>query len=537
VKGDHGLKLRAWVLAVTVAGICYNLLYWNVGINITDEGFWVYGGLLESRGLPYGEYFITPHLTYQFGLFGLLFKLFGAHIFVLRGWWLLLRSMAGAALFGAVAPFAGTAAGLGAAVVLLLAPGPLHKSPEVFALCAQLFGATWFLRRPVARRALLLGLMSGLLFGINGGNTAPITLSLFLAVELAAVVYGRARGVRDVLRRAWRPGALFGLGFLVGNVPLAIYLWPRAARFGKLAVGGGWRELGLNLLSFQWSLVVEKLGSTRLSLGRLSWSWPGYSGPFGVLTIWAVLLLLGWVIVRVVRRGRCRDDLPALVGLIFMALNFPKFFVHADTPHLLQITPPLYYLVLLEVGRPRGERGARRRPLETVAAALLGGFALYHLLFGAYYEGSLRLLRDKKVRVDSEFYPIWDEVEPAGELNRLLTAMRARLRPGEPLCVFPTGALLSVLLDHPNPSVLCNLPATAGPIETVLQYHFDRLAETNTRWMIFVSGSWAESARRFDEIPLFRRLLGEQFVEDARIGRYVLYRRRPPPPEPAPVGG
>src|SRR4030067_1796858 len=71
-------------LGIVILGFCYYISFFNYGISLGDEGFFVYGAERVLKGqLPMSDFTSYPPGSYF--LLALLFKVFGVTLLVSRG--------------------------------------------------------------------------------------------------------------------------------------------------------------------------------------------------------------------------------------------------------------------------------------------------------------------------------------------------------------------------------------------------------------------------------------------------------------------
>lgn len=124
------------LLLALAAGAVF-LTYWDVGLN-DDEGY-LLGGvtrILDGQ-VPYRDF----HHTYapgRFYLIAALFRLAGEDLLVVRALWMVMRIAIVLLAWFAVRPFLSRPAAIALAVMMIVIPGPWHKSFFHFFLFANL---------------------------------------------------------------------------------------------------------------------------------------------------------------------------------------------------------------------------------------------------------------------------------------------------------------------------------------------------------------------------------------------------------------
>ncbi len=188
-----------WILLlIAVTALAAFLSYWDYGMN-DDEGY-LLGGvtrILDGQ-VPYRDF----HHTYAPGRFYLvaaLFRLAGENLLTLRALWLVMRVAIVILAWFAARPFLSRWGAGAFAVMLIVAPGPWHKSFFHFFLLANVVTLGRMADpRASARRAVEAGIVAG--------------VTLLFRQDLGAATFA-AGGVLVLLKR-WtgvsaRQGALF----------------------------------------------------------------------------------------------------------------------------------------------------------------------------------------------------------------------------------------------------------------------------------------------------------------------------------------
>jgi hypothetical protein len=217
----------AWVVAVGVAAAWYFHLGIGLSLEWTDEGQIVYPSWRVAQGaLPYRD-FMQLYGPSVFFLNGVLLRLFGADLSVIRVLLIVVKAAVAALAYAAARmvaprPFALAAAALliaswGAPIWVFNAPYPNH-----YAMALILAGLVTFVAGQ--QRLLVACLVAGLCFGV--ASTFKQTAGLFAYIALGLVLLRRGGASRaaqtgdGLVRLAWLVFLAAGAG-LVG-----VYLAP-----------------------------------------------------------------------------------------------------------------------------------------------------------------------------------------------------------------------------------------------------------------------------------------------------------------------
>jgi hypothetical protein len=347
-------RLAPLILAGSLA--CYFLSFYDVDLNLTDEGLY----LAHAHSIESGEVngaTIDRLLQRRLGiLHHTLFQLAGySDVAVSRLLWVLLRVLIGLMTLAVARRLMPLPLAALAATLVAIAAGPLHKTWYPFALGAVLLLAS---RAPVGRqrRTLYLGLAGGALFilfpvGIGIGVVLPIFG--FLVVEEA-----RSRTILAAFKAALRlAGAAIGGALLLSTFNAVVVVLTRGADPRLIWHG----PLSILYLASPDQLSHWLRFATRWSVeGHLSLS-SLFQGGEGVL-FWVpglfFLLQPGLIVAAVwlVAKGRGdRDKLSAeetrLLSLLLVlaAANFVKTMARPDLFHVTQSGGPAYLLAIWSI--------------------------------------------------------------------------------------------------------------------------------------------------------------------------------------------
>ena len=83
MRSEHPRKRWFYPIFIVTIGLCYYITYFNYGINLGDEGFFVYGAERVLHGqLPMSDFMAYPPGSYF--VLALLFRVFGTYLWVSR---------------------------------------------------------------------------------------------------------------------------------------------------------------------------------------------------------------------------------------------------------------------------------------------------------------------------------------------------------------------------------------------------------------------------------------------------------------------
>jgi hypothetical protein len=206
-------------VAVGALGILWTGFYFDRGLDAFDAGLFAAEAERVATGGVYGRDFLAPYGPGRYYLIAALFSLFGYSLKVQALLWVLLRGVAGALAYLIGRHFLPRKSALLPALVILAAPGALHKS---FFQVGALLLVLLYLRyrgRPGPLRCGIAGLGTAVvaLFRVDVGVFGACSLVVLLLLEL---LWDRPRPGTGVLVR--RIGS-FALGAALVALPAACY--------------------------------------------------------------------------------------------------------------------------------------------------------------------------------------------------------------------------------------------------------------------------------------------------------------------------
>lgn len=240
VRRARGVAFAGWLCCTLIGGlsIAYYLSYYNYSLNLTDEGFLVNGALrvLEGQVPVSGFYSYPPGRYYLLAAF---FIALGVNIATERLMWIPLMVIRNLLVFSVGRRLLHPWVSLAVTLTVLLVPGPWYKTECSLLMFAHLELLFRYLAGPSARRALVLGVLTGSLlyfrhdFFAYGVIVCVITIPAFhlLAESFTSIAASRVV-LRSRLILSVKHNCLVLAATAASTLPLLLFYGAR----GELAI-------------------------------------------------------------------------------------------------------------------------------------------------------------------------------------------------------------------------------------------------------------------------------------------------------------
>jgi hypothetical protein len=435
-----GMSAAAWV-----RGLEPNLVEEGLVLHVAER-------LLRGEHLYRDVAFFTGPLPFE--LLAVMFRLFGSEIAVARGFMALLHGAASALAYlfarrSLAGPFAHGAAAVLAASPLLLFPLLTMFYYTPLALHLATFAAF----------AVLCGIASPAWAAAAGALAAAValckqTLGVTIALALLlALVANSAPGTRRARALAFVSGgaavaAITLLAFALAGSLRALLHWLVVV---PLSIESEFNSPFINL----WPLGVlapEIIGNRILYLPSVWFLRSGVLtqvGPGMVLTA-QVLYTLPFALPLATALARLAGPLPAglwINAALLLALA-GNLFPRADWGHLVYTLPPAGVQLFLLAGRVPAARGVRRGVAAGVAAASVLALAVSGAGVGLWLN---RGAQPPSYGPRVPLRPLSLSTR-SGAIPRVISYLRQRVRPGEPIFVARAEPLIYFATETTNPT-------------------------------------------------------------------------------------
>jgi len=149
-----------WSYVVGILSLAYYLSFYNYGLNLSDEGYLVYGAeRLMSGQIPGADF--HAYMPGRYLVLAFLFDLFGENIIVERLMWVVVRAIIAILFFRLSTRFLPPLIAFVPTLLVILIPGPWHKGFETLFPLAWLLSVRFYLTDGRAVRAFVMGLLGG----------------------------------------------------------------------------------------------------------------------------------------------------------------------------------------------------------------------------------------------------------------------------------------------------------------------------------------------------------------------------------------
>jgi len=319
------------ILIVIFSGIYFSAFY-DVGINVVDEGYLLSPTLRVMQGdIPHKD-FVHFYPPGRFYLAGFLFSLFGKNILVIRILFVVVITGSGLLSYFIMKRLTPLWIAVVPSVLIITAPGPLHKSMFTFFTLLLLY---LFVRLtpPVPKRAwFFFGLACGAAFYFR----QDIPLYIMAAIALTEIP-GFIKKPGHKLQGYFS----FTGGFLLFVVPLFIYFASHGALKDAayqlfVAARSGTSSISLPFPSF-WPLWPESFTASGWSalFHRLAHYYPPL---IYILTVLYLFLM---------RKIEKPDNIKLMVKILIVGLLvFQQDLIRSDVSHLMQVVAPAHLLMI-----------------------------------------------------------------------------------------------------------------------------------------------------------------------------------------------
>ena len=445
--------------------LSYYFFYYDQGIIPNDEGHLLHFAERSYDGeVPGRDYYLETYIFGRYVLLGFLFHLFGGpHILIERAMWVVLRAACVVMAFLVGRRIMPGAYSLTAALLLMIAPGPWHKTPYAFSCLLGLLSLFAYLKRPSLARLALCGLVAGICLQLRQ-DTGIIVIAVSSMV-LFAEKSKETHGGRDrVSMSNWIGKGLKRLGlyfsFLAASLlPAVIYLSSQEA-LGPVIEQCFVEKIEQHMGLFHFIPRLGRMWENGDHIGVLY-----FAVPPAVFI--GTALLLG---ARIYRKETAKGFLESSALFLVALFSINQAYNHLLVVRLLQCGPPVYlllsFLVWRLAGFLHGHAGRSIRVSETWirvgAPSLLGlayGLVALEILtseresnLGVEYRGSITTYDSANIQIRSPRAPVWVDPCKAKLINRIVDFLKKATDPNEPIYVACNDSLLYFLTERRNPT-------------------------------------------------------------------------------------
>ena len=515
-----GKLMAGWLIPLSLFGfqVWYGLHWFDVGINMFDTGFQVYGADRVARGaVLYRDVFTlyTPGIYYATAL---AFKVFGTKVVVYHAL-MMVCVAASSALSYMVARYL-------MPTLFAFFLGfffPFYYLPNWGIFFALLCLLLIFVYSQRCQRYWLFaaGLATGMsiLFKQEVGAYVTVAECLFITVQITKFTPVADRLRRDKVIELAKAFGLFGLGLVTLLIPTVVYFWSQSA-LGDMyyfLVPKANSQIHHTALPFPSlvPLLPQSLSGEEIN------EWLGRVEFYAPLLVY--LLTTIFILARISRKNLSLLDLQLVAVLLFGVLLFNSALVRSDHPHLVFSVPPAHILTwcLLYLAVRYLCRHPRRALESGMALLLLAALFLFeyrplmasykalHNLPGARLKTSLTYL-------DMPRLGLYLGHEDAEFLEQVTKDVITSTDSGEKIFVFPSVApIIYFLSQRDNPTRYDWI--IGGVLDEDEQREvIDVLEEAGVEYVVFYSTRGLEETRAYAQ-ELDSGLIYDYIVENYEV--------------------
>jgi len=519
------LPKKGWIypLFIVIPGFCYYISFFNYGISLGDEGFFVYGAERVLQGqLPMSDFTSYPPGSYF--LLALLFKVFGVNLLVSR-----LMEMTFLIINGLLVFYVGKRLmpekwALIPSFILIISPGFWHKVFLTFGLLLPLIMLLRFLEKKTITRILGVGWAIGiaLIFRIESALFSVITVFFVLFCN-----------------HIWKAGS-FSLDKKAIFALLEEMLLCGLSAFSIL--------ISVILYYYYQSDLVKFLNWLKESYGASSIGWVsdffGRPDPIKALTtfhigslknlfffLFILLYLYGFSKIIIHYFILKKKSFPYILPVLIMGiLSLSYASIPFSKPHLLQVAAMGYILFGFIVYSFIEKKGVQSKVILFVLVLLLGLYILDNFKMRSYFaSGSisrLYMIKKKGERlIPSKKARIYVEENEFGTIHGLIQFFEKRddyLMPlvFDPMINFLTGLKNPTRFHILLPPFLEDRSNQKQVIDAVERYKIQYLLVARAFWISQDNLGFSRYA------PILYEFVIKHYELEKEIGGYLIFSRQ-----------
>lgn len=434
-------------LLIFIVSAIYYLSYFNVGINLSDQGYFTNVTIRILNGqVPYRDFiYYPPGANY---IVALLFNWLGTNLLIERVFWVSVVSgtvLLTFLLARKLMPFPYSAV---PPVLALLVPGPWHKAliPFFYLLTALL--SSKYINHKSFKWAFICGFIAGFTIYFRYDVAGFISIGLML-LFFSMNFIGYERTVKKWL---WE-SASFLAGLLLAIAPgVFFFAFSKSGRDAFVYLlyltfkqqGGG---------SMAYPFPVLSLGLLHRDFWGFFESALFYISPV-VIGFVFILFISHWI------RGRIekKDFFLLLLALLGMAA-YNQTLIRAEWAHLLQSTHIIYLLLpyliwTIHCSLSGMKSVALKKILKGSSFLVFTCFAISFIFFFInkkdIYSGTIGVLGQKEARLNISRAGVFIRKQEAGEIEGMIAYVDKMTNAREPILVIPYAPMIYYLADRKN---------------------------------------------------------------------------------------
>ena len=422
--------------AIFITSLFYYLSYASYGFSETDWGLIAITAERFLQGKVFYRDFSSAYTPGIYLYTALAFKLFGSSMHSAAVAWSILRAFNCLLIYRIGIRFAPRGLALILPLILLFAPGALHKSFFIFFILSSLL--------------ILLSLMStdrkGFYFfsGIAAGITLIFRIDLFvffvitaLLVEfLKSVKHDRKITVSPQIARSLKNLAFFSGGIVIAVLPLVLYLALNSAIKDAISQTYG-------LVSSVKQRVFLLPPVTQIFSWKLE-TFTSYAILFIPFVIYSLLLI---ALISDIRNKKFNEkDKKLLILFVYGGMTLNQILTSPDLNRFFQVTPGILIADVYLISRHFiNHKDGYRKKLRWIYPAVLTtvNFVIISLIIascfmsGIYWNGSIFIQYKNTVFVPDSRIMQYMRKEQAEEFNRIVNITETLTGKDDPIFTIP----------------------------------------------------------------------------------------------------
>lgn len=445
---------RTIILSLCIFIICvfYYTYYYNYGISLTDEGYFINTTVRIMNGqLPYLDFrYYPPALNY---LLAFIFEIFKIDLLYERLLWVFILSICVLMILKLSKIIMEFPFWIFPAILLLLIPGPWHKSiiPLLY-LSAALMGFGYIKNKTnQIKWSFYCGVQTSisLYFRYDISGFLIVTFFCLITVNNLLLFPLRNRAFKNWLKEI----IFYIIGLAIFMVPALIY-----AIYAQIQI-----EF-LSDLVRRVSQEHKTMGFPfpKLDLSAITSNPSGFyfSALFYVPPI--VLFSILFVLILRYYRNKTLKNEDMLVFLLWLLglFSYNQTMVRTDYGHLLQsvqipyiLSSYLFWLCFRAVGRAvTWPKYLAKVSIVTILLFVCGTYIYLNVARGEFYGGTIGNIKNKTTRLLLPNARVFLEPSDAREIEDVVAFVNEKTAPDDPILVLPYEPMYYVLTGRCNPT-------------------------------------------------------------------------------------
>jgi len=522
MRSEHARKRWFYPIFIVTIGFCYYITYFNYGINLGDEGFFVYGAERVLHGqLPMSDFMAYPPGSYF--VLALLFRVFGTNLWVSRFMEIAFLLLDGLLIFYVSRRLMPDSWALIPSFILVLFPGPWYKIFFTFGLLLPLFSLFRFLEKGTTGRVMMVGASIGisLLFKFESGlySSVAVGVAIFLNhVWKDGHFLLRRRALWDFTKDIF----FCSIGFLSVLSPFLIYYISHSAllkSFYTLRERYESQAIGWVGEMFEKPSLLSAL--TKFQLGGLKH-----------LFFYLIVILYLYVFFKVITYlfiQKRKDFSLLLPVLILGSLSLTYAYIAFSKAYLLHSVAMAYILFGFVLHSYVRKGGVRSRVLLIFLLLLLGLYVIDNLKMRGYHSGNINMLfrieREGASLVESKKARVYVSYKQLDTINGLTQFFKGKdgyllPLPYDPMVNFLTGLQNPTRFSFLIPPFLSEVSRQKEVINEVERYKIHYLLIH--RWLWISAGEQGFSSYA----PILYEFISRHYQLEKEIGGYLIFSRQ-----------